>query len=66
MNKTIEKFLRDNKNKYGLIGSEYTLRIQNENKDTGDIEFYIRPSDRDGETYDFIVKGNDIHMVTKH
>lgn len=63
---TIEQFLRNNKNKYGLIDSEFILRIQNENKDTGEIEFYIRPSDRDGETYDFIVRGNDIRIITKH
>lgn len=60
---TIEQFLRNNKNKYGLVDSEFILRIKSENKDTGEIEFYIRPSNRDGETYDFTVKDNDIRIV---
>ena len=52
----IEELIRKNANKYGLIGSEYIIRVQN-NKDD-ELEVYVRPSDRNGDTENFIIKDN--------
>jgi hypothetical protein len=52
----IEELIRKNANEYGLIGSEYIIRVQN-NKDD-ELEVYVRPSDRNGDTENFIIKDN--------
>lgn len=52
----IEELIRKNANEYGLIGSEYIIRVQN-NKDD-ELEVYVRPSDRNGDTEKFIIKDN--------
>lgn len=59
MEKTLEQLLRDNTFKESLDGSEFILRVQQENED-GSLEFYVRPSDRDGDTVNYTVKGNVI------
>ena len=52
----IEELIRRNANQYSLIGSEFIIRVQND-KD-GELEVYVRPSDRNGDTENFIVKDN--------
>ena len=52
----IEELLRKNANQYGLIGSEYIIRVQNDKE--GELEVYVRPADRNGDTENFIVKDN--------
>lgn len=54
-----ERELRKNALPLGIVGSEYVVRVQHDLGDEG-IVFYIRPSDRDGSTVDFIIKGNDL------
>ncbi len=60
--KNLEDVLVKNANTYGLEGSEYIIRIQNITSEG--IEFYVRPSDRDGETVNFIIKGNNLTTKT--
>lgn len=58
MRKTLEQIIRDNAEEWGVMASEYILRVQ---LDTDDgLEVYIRPNNRSGETRDFIIKGNEI------
>ena len=55
-NMRIEQLLRENASQYGLIGSEFIIRVQNDIN--GELEVYVRPSDRNGDTENFIVKDN--------
>jgi len=52
----IEELIRNNANQFGVIGSEYIIRVLNE-KD-GTLHIYIRPYDRNGDTGDFLVQDN--------
>ena len=45
--------------KFGIEGSEYIVRVQKDNGQGG-IQCYIRPNNRNGDTYDFILLGNEI------
>lgn len=69
--KTFEQAIRDNAHRSDnpaivnktddgvyLGGSEYILRVQSFDE-TG-LHIYIRPANRDGETVDFIVVGNEL------
>ncbi len=64
MEKTFQQIIENNPNIFGLIGSEYIVRVIQ--KTQNGIECYIRPSDRDGETINFIIKGNKINSVNKN
>ena len=59
---TIEQSIRKDANQWGVVGSEYILRVQ-EDMDGG-LKVYLRPSDRGGTTTDFIISGNDIFWVS--
>lgn len=52
----IEELLRKYPNQWGLVASEYIIRVQRD--DNGELEVYVRPSDRGGETENFIVRDN--------
>ncbi len=58
MERTLQQVIEDNKNIFGLNSSEYIIRVVNVNE--YGIEVYIRPSDRAGETINFIINGNRI------
>lgn len=55
---TLEDALRNSPNMFGLIGSQYTLRISEEKN--GYLHIYIHPYDRNGDTMDFWVDGNKL------
>lgn len=58
---TLEEVIRKNAYKFsGLSGSEYIIRIQNDVD--GVIYFYVRPSDRDGDTVNFVLKDNEVML----
>lgn len=60
--KTFEQAIRDNISKDGIVGSMYMVRV---NCDCDDgMNIYIRPDNREGETIDFIVKGNNLVNAT--
>jgi len=59
INTDLEKVIRENTASFGLVGSEFVVRVQHDLGDEG-LVFYIRPQDRDGQTVEFIVKGNDL------
>ena len=56
--KTIEQTIRDN-SLDGIVGSEFVLRVSQVNED-GSLNFSVRPNNRDGETRDYVIKGNKI------
>lgn len=59
--KTIEKTIRENISEFGLCGSEYIINVQ---QDLGDsLRVYIRPYNRNGETVDFVITGNEIKII---
>lgn len=58
---TIEETIRKDANQWGVVGSEYILRVQGD-LDNG-LKVYLRPSDRGGTTTDFVISGNDIYWV---
>lgn len=62
-NRTLEQIIIDNQHNFGLEGSEYIIRVFQKRKDG--IECYIRPSDRSGETINFIIKDNKILSTLK-
>jgi len=57
----LEEMIKKFPNECGLWGSEYILRVH-EIKD-GRIHIYIRPSDRNGETIDFWIDGNNLTQI---
>ena len=57
MNKTLEQALRDNALD-GLVGSQFVVRIMAVHDDHLDV--YVRPENRDGETVDFAISGNEV------
>jgi len=59
---SLEQMLRNNPQNEYLEGSEFILRVQFEESD-GSIRAYVRPSDRDGDTFDFKIKGNNIDVI---
>lgn len=59
---TIEQSIRKDANQWGVVGSEYILRVQDDMD--GGLKVYLRPSDRGGTTLDFIISGNDIFWVS--
>lgn len=59
INTDLEKVLRQNAASFGLVGSEFVVRVQHDLGDEG-LVFYVRPQDRDGQTIEFIVSGNDL------
>jgi len=62
MEKTIEKTIRKDANEWGVLSSEYIIRVQEDLGEDG-LRVYIRPSDRGGDTIDFIIKGNEIKIM---
>ncbi len=60
--KNLEKVLTDDAESFGLLGSEYILRIQNVTPEG--IEFYVRPYNRNGQTINFVIKGNTLTTKT--
>lgn len=58
MQKSLQQIIEDNASLFGLPGSEYVIRVSK--KDKIGIHCYIRPSNRDGETVNFIINGNRI------
>ncbi len=67
-----KKYFKKNKNKYGIVGSEFILKVESffdadiEGKKETIIAGYIRPSDRDGETIGWqIFDGNLVLDLTK-
>ena len=58
MNFTLEDLLRDYPDKFGPIGSEFTVRVSEEKQ--GFLHIYIHPSGRNGDTLDFWVDGNKL------
>ena len=58
MNFTLENLLRNNPDKFGIIGSTFIVRVSEEKQDF--IHIYIHPSDRNGDTLDFWVDGNKL------
>ncbi len=58
---TLEEMLRTNANEWGVVASEYIVRVQRDLNEDG-LQIYIRPSDRGGDTLDLIVKGDDIKI----
>lgn len=52
----IEELIRKYPSKWGLLFSEYIIKVQRD--ENGELEVYVRPSDRDGETENFIIKDN--------
>jgi len=58
MRKSLEQIIRENAEEFGVVTSEYIIRVQDDT-DEG-LEIYIRPSNRNGDTRDFIIKGNEI------
>ena len=57
----VEEMIRENANEFGVVGSEYIMKVIEE-KD-GILHVYIRPSDRDGYTSDFLVKDNILFPI---
>jgi len=58
MRKTLEQVIRDNAEEFGVISSEFIVRVQNDTNEG--LEVYIRPNNRNGDTHDFIIKNNSI------
>ena len=54
--KKLEQALRDNASVHGIAGSEFVLKITRDNG--SNLEIYVRPSNRDGETKDYFLVGN--------
>ena len=55
---TLEEMLRRDANSYGVVGSEYILRVLDDVDER--LHIYVRPSDRNGTTLDFWVKKNNL------
>jgi hypothetical protein len=55
---SLEELIRKYPNKFGVVGSEYIIKVLEEKGNV--LHVYIRPSDRDGETLDFWIKGNGL------
>ena len=55
---TLEELIRECQNEWGLVGSEYIIRVQDD--EDGRLHIYARPSDRSGHTVDFTVNGNEL------
>lgn len=62
MEKTLEQMIRDNCDSWGVEASEYIVRVQRDLGEKG-LQIYIRPSNRNGETFDLIVDGNTLTKV---
>jgi len=56
---TLEELIRECANEWGVVASEYIIRVQSD--DEKGLHIYVRPSDRSGHTVDFIVNGN--HLI---
>ena len=54
---TLEEVIRNNKLTH-VVGSEFIVRVQAETE-LG-LQLYIRPSDRDGQTFEFYLNGDTI------
>jgi len=67
LHKTLEDIIRDNalvwEGKKFVESSEYIISVQQDWKENG-LRVYIRPSDRGGDTVDFVIKENDILFVS--
>jgi len=55
---TLEDLIRKFPNEWGLVASEYIIRVQDD--DGGRLHVYVRASDRNSETTDFTIKGNEL------
>ena len=53
--------LRRDANQYGVVGSEFILRVHQEIE--GRLHIYVRPSDRSGTTLDFWLDGNELTPI---
>jgi hypothetical protein len=53
----IEEMIRKNANEWGVVDSEYIIRVQQDKGSEG-LKVYVRPSDRSGDTINYIVKDN--------
>jgi len=53
----IEEMIRKNANEWGVVASEYIIRVQDD-KGIDGLKIYVRPSDRNGDTINYIVKDN--------
>jgi len=62
MKNTIESTIRKDANEWGVVFSEYIINVQEDLGDDG-LRVYIRPSDRGGDTVDFIIKDNEIKIM---
>lgn len=60
--KTVEQAIRDSANEWGVVASEYIVRVQFDRGDKG-LRVYLRPSDRSGDTIDFDIKDNNIKTI---
>ena len=56
--KNLEEVIRNNVAETGLVGSEFVLRVTND--ENNELRFLVHPLNRDGETRDFILNGNKI------
>jgi hypothetical protein len=57
----IEEQIRKNTNTWGVVGSEYIIRVLSDNN--GELRIYVRPYNIDGETKDYIVKDNILYPI---
>ncbi len=57
----LEEMLRRDANQYGVVGSEFILRVHQEVD--GRLHIYVRPSDRSGTTLDFWLDGNNLTPI---
>lgn len=57
----LEQMLRRDANQYGVVGSEFILRVHQEVD--GRLHIYVRPSDRSGTTLDFWLDGNKLTPI---
>jgi hypothetical protein len=56
--KTFEQVIRDNPNEFGVEGSNYIVTVLCDCG--GNLNIILRPENRNGETVDYIVKGNNL------
>jgi len=60
--KTLEQQLIDNTDLYANNGTSFMLRVADSQEGEG-THIYIHPYDRNGDTVDFLIKGNHIIML---
>lgn len=57
----IEELIRKNTNTWGVVGSEYIIRVLSDNN--GELRVYVRPYNIDGEAKNYIVKDNILYPI---